>query len=106
MGDLRLDEALAAWPDKTIWLGYPGGVYELGPSATVELAISLLREAGTGERLAIAMSTENLVSNENLIALTSVLENASLPLNPALIDRIAEEMLHGRMGLSRSGEGH
>jgi len=106
MGDLRLDEALAAWPDKIIWLGYPGGVYELGPSATVELAISLLREAGTGERLAIAMSTENLVSNENLIALTSVLENASLPLNPALIDRIAEEMLPGRMGLSRSGEGH
>src|SRR5512133_1250444 len=76
MGDLPLSEALAAWPEKSIWLGFPGGVYELGPSATRELALDLLREAGAGERLAIAMSTENLVSNENLIALTSVLEKA------------------------------
>ncbi len=80
MGDLPLREALAAWRDKTIWLGFPGGIYALGPEATKELAYSLLQEAGTGERLAIAMSTENLVSNENLIALTSVLEKATLPL--------------------------
>jgi hypothetical protein len=66
-------------------------VYELGPGATRELAIDLLREAGDGERLAIAVSTENLVSNENLIALTSVLERASLPLTPESIGRVAED---------------
>ena len=90
MGDLPLDEALAAWPEKSIWVGFPGGIYELGSQATQEHAVGLLRQAGSGERLAIAMSTENLVSNENLIALTSVLEKASLPLTPELIDRIAE----------------
>ncbi len=91
MGDLSLSEALTAWPDKTIWLGFPGGVYELGPHATSELALSLLREAGTGDRLAVEMSTENLVSNENLVGLTAVLEGALLPLTPESIDRIAEK---------------
>lgn len=91
MGDLPLAEALAAWPEKTIWLGFPGGVYELGPQATQDLALTLLREAGSGNRLAIEMSTENLVSNENLLALTSVLEKASLPLSAELVDRIAAE---------------
>jgi len=91
MGDLPLAEALAAWPDKAIWVGFPGGVYALGPRATRERAIDLLREAGPGDRLALEMSTENLVSNENLIALTSVLEEARLPLTPHLIDAIAEK---------------
>ncbi len=36
---------------------------------------------GTGDRLVIEMSTENLVSNENLLALTEVLENTELPIN-------------------------
>jgi len=34
------------------------------------------------------MSTENLVSNENLLAVTSVLEQAELPLTPDGISRI------------------
>lgn len=89
MGNLALGEALAAWPDKAIWLGFPGGIYELGHEATRDYAIALLREAGTGERLAIAMSTENIVSNANLIALTSVLERARLPLTPESLDAVA-----------------
>ena len=92
MGDLPLGEALAAWPDKAIWVGFPGGVYELGPQATREHAVSLLREASTGERLAISMSTENIVSNGNLLALVSVLEKARLPLTPELVDSIAAEV--------------
>jgi hypothetical protein len=80
MGDLPLAEALAAWPDKAIWLGFPASTYEAGEAAVREHAAELLREAGSGERLAIAMSTENLVSNANLLALTSVLEKATLPL--------------------------
>ena len=90
MGDLPLSETLAAWPDKAIWVGFPGSVYELGPRATRERALRLLAEAGSGDRVAVAMSTENIVSNANLLALTSVLEKAELPLNPDLIDAIAK----------------
>jgi hypothetical protein len=80
MGDLPIGEALNLWEDKSVWMGFPGGVYSLGPDATREFAEKLLREVGTGERLVVEMSTENLVSNENLLALTSVLEKAELPL--------------------------
>jgi hypothetical protein len=88
MGDLSLGEALSLWADKSIWLGYPGSVYAMGPEATRKHALGLLREAIPGERLVIEMSTENLVSNENLLALTSVLEGAELPLTQERIDRI------------------
>lgn len=91
MGDLPLADALAAWPDKAIWLGFPGAVYALGSQATRDLALELLRGAGTGDRLAIAASTENLVSNENLLTLTSVLEKATLPLTQQIVDKIAKE---------------
>ena len=91
MGDLPLDEALAAWPGKTIWVGFPGGVYELGPRATQECALDILRATGESSRVAVAMSTENLVTNENLVALTSVLEKANLPLSAGKVDRIAAE---------------
>ena len=87
MGDLPISDALAAWPDKAIWVGFPGSVYALGPDATRDYALDLLTEAGTGERLVVEMSTENLVSNENLLALASVLENAELPLTEKVMDR-------------------
>jgi hypothetical protein len=92
MGDLPIGEALALWPDKAIWLGFPGSVYALGPEATRDYALSLLAEVGQGERLAIAVSTENLVSNENLLALTSVLEQADLPLTTGRIDEIGRAL--------------
>ncbi len=89
MGDLPIGEALAAWPEKALWIGFPGAIYEAGPEATRRFALDLLREAGSGDRLALVMSTENQVSNENLLALTSVLEQAELPLRPDVLDRIA-----------------
>jgi hypothetical protein len=91
MGDLPLDEALALWRDKTIWIGFPDAVYQLGTQATRERALSLLQEATPGDRLAVAMSTENPVSNQNLIQLTAVLEKAYLPLTADKIDKIAQE---------------
>jgi hypothetical protein len=90
MGDLSLADALAAWPEKTIWLGFPGSAYVLGPRAVREQALEILRQAGTGDRLVVAMSTENLVANENLLALTAVLEGATLPLNAATIEPISK----------------
>lgn len=87
MGDLPLGEALDLWHDKVIWVGFPGGIYELGPRATQRYTVELLREIGQGERVVITMSPENLVSNENLLAVTSVLEKAELPLTA---DKIGE----------------
>jgi hypothetical protein len=89
MGDLAIGETLSLWRDKVIWLGFPGSIYELGATATREFALQLLGEIGSGERLAIAMSTENQVTNENLRTLTAVLERAELPLTPETIERIA-----------------
>ncbi len=88
MGDLSLGEALKLWKDKVIWVGFPGSVYQFGPEATKRYTVGLLREIGSGERVVVTMSTENLVSNENLLALTSVLENAELPLTDEKIDEI------------------
>ena len=82
MGDLPLDQALSLWPGKSIWVGFPGSVYALGSEATAAYAVGILSQAGNGDRVVIEMPTENLVSNENLLALTSVLEKAELPLSP------------------------
>jgi hypothetical protein len=88
MGDLPIGEALSAWKDKAIWVGFPGSEYALGPEATRSHALDLLREAGPGDRLTIEASTENQVSNENLLMLTSVLERAELPLTKETIHKI------------------
>ena len=92
MGDLSIGGALKAWPDKVIWVGFPGSVYAMGPKATKELALNLLRDTVPGERLCLEASTENIVSNENLLMLTSVLENAALPLTAEKIDRIKKSL--------------
>ena len=88
IGDLPIGEALKAWPDKVIWMGFPGSVYVMGPDETKKKMLSVLRESVPGERLCVAMSTENIVSNENLLAMTSVLEKCDLPLTPKQIDKI------------------
>jgi len=88
MGDLPISEALSAWTDKVILMGYPGSVYALGPEEVKRHSLDILRSVIPGERLIIEMSTENIVSNENLLMLTSILENANLPLTEEGIDRI------------------
>jgi hypothetical protein len=80
MGDLSIHEALEAFPGKAIWIGFPGSIYAEGPKTTEGYARSLLSDFGTGERVVVTMSTENIVSNQNLMALTAVLEGAELPL--------------------------
>jgi hypothetical protein len=92
MGDLPVAEALALWPDKTVWLGFPGAIYQAGPDATRQFALELLREIGSGERFAVAMSTENQVANANLRMLTAVLEHAELPLTPRVIEQIERSL--------------
>ena len=92
VGDVPIDEALSLWEEKVLWVGYPGAVYTLGPEAVKKYALELLRSVVPGDRLVITMSTENLVSDENLLMLTSVLENADLPLTGEKIDRIERSL--------------
>jgi hypothetical protein len=92
MGDLPIGEALRGWPGKAIWIGFPSSAYALGPKSVQQFALGLLREVGTGERLALAMSTENQVSNENLVALATILEQAELPLSAERIGRIEKAL--------------
>jgi hypothetical protein len=92
VGDLPIGEALKAWPDKVIWMGFPGSIYVMGPEETKKHMLGVLREVIPGERLCVAMSTENIVSNENLLAMTSVLEKCDLPLTPKQIDKIEKSV--------------
>ncbi|MAG14639.1 MAG: hypothetical protein QF906_04090 [Dehalococcoidales bacterium] len=92
MGDLPIGEALSLWKDKVVWMGFAGSVYTLGPEATKKHTLELLREVLPGDRLTIAMSTENLVSNENLRMVTSVLENVDLPLTGEKIGVIEKSL--------------
>ncbi len=92
MGDLPVGEALSLWKDKAFYIGFPGTVYELGTEAVKQYALNLLRDAGTGDRLAVAMSTENLVPNDLLCTLTSVLEKAELPLVAEKINAIERSL--------------
>lgn len=92
MGDLPIGEALSLWEDKVVWTAFPAAVYSLCPEATKKHMLNLLREVGTGDRLVVEISTENLVSNENMLMLTSVLENAELPLTKETIDKIERSL--------------
>jgi len=92
MGDMPVGEALSLWKNKVIWIGLPSSIYALGPDVTKKYALDILRDVGTGERLAVAMSTENLVSNENLLMLTSVFEKADLPLAKERVDKIERSL--------------
>ncbi len=92
MGDLPIGEALSLWKDKVVWTGFPGSVHTLGPEAVKKHALNLLRDIGSGDRLVVEMCPENLISNENLLMLTSVLENADLPLTKEEIDRIERSL--------------
>jgi hypothetical protein len=92
VGDVPIGEALSIWREKVIWVGYPGAVYTLGPEAVKKHALELLRSVMPGDRLVITMSTENLVSDENLLMLTSVLEHADLPLTEDKIERIESSL--------------
>jgi len=88
MGDLPLPEALDLWKEKVILVGFPGSVYTLGTEVVKKYLLDLLRSVIPADMVAIEASTENLVSDENLLALTSILEKATLPLSKEKIDEI------------------
>ncbi len=91
MGDLPIGEALSLWKDKVVWASFPASVIILGPEAVKKHALNLLRDVGSGDRLAIVFR-EKTIPNEELLMLTSVLENADLPLTKEKINRIERSL--------------
>ena len=91
MGDLPIGEALSLWKDKVIWVSFPGSVVILGPEAVKKHALNLLRDVGSGDRLALAFR-ELTIPNEELLMLASVFENVDLPLTKEKIDRIERSL--------------
>jgi hypothetical protein len=84
MGDLPLDSALALWKNKCIWINFPSAVSTLPvhpPQAVKRSLIDYLESMIPGERVALIVSTENRVPEESLLAMTDVMEKATLPLS-------------------------
>jgi len=88
MGDLSLWEALDLWKQKVILVGFPGSVYSLGTDAVKKYLLDLLRSIVPGDRVGIEASTENLVSDKDLLALSAIMEKAELPLSERIISEI------------------
>lgn len=70
--------------------GLSGGSVRTWAWSNARLHAESVGRGDSGDRLIITMSTENLVSNEDLLMLTSVLEQADLPLTKEKIDGMRE----------------
>ena len=63
MGDLSVSEARAAWPDKVIWVNFPGFLFIEPYPVIRQYALDLLREGGPGGRFILGC-TEDFPMNE------------------------------------------
>jgi hypothetical protein len=63
MGDLSVAEAKAAWPDKVVWVNFPGSHFLMPAEAIESYALALLREGAPGGRLVIGC-TEDFPASE------------------------------------------
>jgi hypothetical protein len=91
MGDLSVDKALAVWPGKVIWMNFPSAISTLPHRPTSEVKdylIEQLRLLIPGERVALIISTENRVPEENMMAIVDVMEKAALPLSKETIEHL------------------
>lgn len=58
MGDLTLAEALAAWPEKIVWVNFPGFLF-VEPYETIkQYALDLLREGGSSGRFILGCTED------------------------------------------------
>lgn len=86
MGDLPLSEALNLWKDKILLVGFPGSVYALGTESVKKYMLNLLKSIVPGDRVIFIASTENLVSDKDLLTLSAIMNTAKLPLSSRAID--------------------
>lgn len=88
IGDLPIQEALRVWKNKVILAGFPGSVYTMGVNATKSWLLDFLESAIPGERIALIANTELPVPDEHLLAVSSIMEKAILPLSKEKIAKI------------------
>jgi len=91
MGDLTIGNALSLWNDKIIWINFPSAISTLParPSSVVkEYLIGQLQALAPGERVALIVSTENRVPEENMMAILEIMERATLPLSREMIEEM------------------
>jgi len=94
MGDLPIDEALALWKNKIIFINFPAAISTLmgpNPQAVKRYLLEQLELMIPGDRLMLIASTENVVPEENIIAMTEVMEKTTLPLTRELVRRIRSD---------------
>jgi hypothetical protein len=71
MGDLSIERAKDAWPDKVVWANFPGSVFMLETEEISKFTADLLRTAMPGGRFLLGV-TENIpreVRNQSLLAM-------------------------------------
>jgi len=56
--DMSVAEALAAWPDKVLWINFPSSVHLQPYAAIKEATLEILRQALTGERLIVGITED------------------------------------------------
>jgi hypothetical protein len=91
MGDLELQEALTLWKDKVILIGFPGSIYSLGTESVINYLFNLLKSVGPGFGLGLEVSTENLVSDKDMLILSDIMDKMSLPLTENGLEEIKSE---------------
>ena len=58
MGDLSVAQARQAWPDKVIWVNFPGNYFLDTAEAIEDYAFNLLQEGAPGGRLMIGCTED------------------------------------------------
>lgn len=74
--DMTLAEALAAWPDKVLWINFPSSIHVASIERIEEVTRDLIRQAADTNRLIIGI-TEDIPEDrwqENLLAISRVID--------------------------------
>ncbi len=76
MGDLTVSAAKAAWPDKVVWINFPGSVFWETPAEVRRFTRELLEEAMPGGRFVLGI-TENIPAGVRVEALLALADGVS-----------------------------
>ena len=74
--DMSLADALAAWPDKVIWINFPSSVHLASIETIEQTTRRLIRDAAPGNRLIIGI-TEDIPQDRwqaNMLAISRVID--------------------------------